>query len=348
LSAVVGQDRDRARVLLIYDNDPSWTPEERKSVDRDCRGLGFALRRQGHSVVILPLASRDLAAALSDYKPEDVLVFNWCESLPGVDHSEATVVEILEKLSFTYTGATAASLRQSYDKVRAKRVLQARGIPTPVWTTFSGPADDSWRIFPAIVKPACEHCSIGVDAGAVVGDLAELRARVAYVVKTFRQPALVEDFIDGPEYHVPLWGNKPVEMLSPVEMDFSAFNDLHNHICSYDSKFDPKSVAYRKIKSYVPARLTKKEMGRLEAVSRAAYQALDCRDYGRVDVRRRGKDFYVLDVNPNADISANASMALAASRAGYCFGAMGSRIVQFAGQRRRRNKTSRKLPLTDI
>lgn len=342
MSAVVGQDKGRARVLLIYDNDPSWTPEERKSVDRDCRGLGFALRRQGHSVVILPLVSHDLAAALSQYNPRDVVVFNWCESLPGIDHSEAAVVEIMEKLGFTFTGATAESLRQSYDKVRAKRILEARGIPTPLWTTFTAPKDKKWNLFPAIVKPAHEHCSIGVDAGAVVGDPAELRARVAYVVDTFRQPALVEDFIDGPEYHVPLWGNRPVEMLPPVEMDFSAFSDLHNHLCSYDSKFNPRSVAYRKIKSYVPARLTAGGMGRLEAVSRAAYHALDCRDYGRVDVRRRGKDFYVLDVNPNADISNNASMALAASKAGYCFGAMGSRVVHFADLRRRRSRTSQK------
>ncbi|MFA6032871.1 MAG: hypothetical protein WC889_08240 [Myxococcota bacterium] len=342
MSIAASQNKGSIRVLLIYDNDPSWTPGERREVDRECRRLGFAMRRQGHEVVIQPLTGHDLAEVLSNYQNQDLLVFNWCESLPGIDHSEATVVEILENLHFTHTGASAESLRQSYDKVRTKQILEARGIPTPRWTILTSPPDSGWSVFPAIVKPAHEHCSLGVDSGAVVRDFEELRTRVAYVVKTFRQPALVEDFIDGPEYHVPLWGNDPVEMLPPVEMDFSYFADPRKHICSYDAKFDPRSVAYRKIKSHVPARLTRREMGRLEEAARGAYQACECRDYGRVDVRLRDNNFYVLDVNPNADVSAEASLALAASRAGYCYGAMGSRIVQLASKRRLKKRSPRK------
>jgi D-alanine-D-alanine ligase len=277
----------------------------------------------------------DLRGALSPYKPSDVVVFNWCESVPGLNGSEALVAKTLERLRFTYTGATHKTLSLSYDKARVKRRLESRGIPTPKWRLLTSPEADGWDRYPAIVKPAREHCSIGVDRGAVVCSAEELRQRTNFVLDTYRQPALVEDFIDGAEFHVPIWGGDQLEMLPPVEMDFSYFDDFHERLCSYDAKFTPESKEYQKIKTYVPARLTAEEMSKLEDVSKAAYLALGCRDYGRIDVRTRDGVFYVIDVNPNADISADASLALAAGKAGYCYGKLGSRVVQFAAQRHR-------------
>ena len=75
------------------------------------------------------------------------------------------------------------------------------------------------------------------------------------------------------------------------------------------------------------------ELARLEVAAKAAYRALDCRDYGRIDVRLSDGVFYVMDVNPNADISADASLAMAAGKAGYCYGRFGSRVLDFAAQR---------------
>ncbi len=324
-------------VLLIYDIDPLWTPAEQAEVDRESRRLGFAMRRQGHSVSLLPVADRDLRGALSPYRPRDVLVFNWCEGLPGVSRSDALVAETLEQLDFTYTGASAETLELSYDKPQVKRLLDSHGIATPRWTLCKSARVPPWDVFPAIVKPAWEHCSVGVDAGAVVSDPRELSRRVAYVLETFDQPALVEDFIDGPEFHVPVWGNEQVEVLPAVERDFTALDDMRKHLCSYDAKFVPESEAYQKIKTWVPARLSEDERESLEATARAAYQALGCRDYGRIDVRFRDGVFYVIDINPNADISADASIALAASKAGYCYGAVGSRVVKLAAERHPQN-----------
>ena len=325
-------------VVLVYELDPSWSATEQEQADRESRRLGHAMRRQGHSVGMLPVRDADLRGALSSYDPADVLVFNWCESVPGIERSEALVAETLEKMRFTYTGATSQALKLCYDKGRAKRRLDSRGVPTPEWRLLNSPrAAQGWGFFPAIVKPAYEHCSVGVDQGAVVSSPAELRERTAYVLDTFHQPALVEDFIDGREFHVALWGNQVVEMLPPVEMDFSSFDDIHKRLCSRDAKFDPESEAYRKIKTYVPARLTAEEMKQLETVSKAAYQALECRDYGRVDVRLRNGVFYILDVNPNADISVDASLALAAEKAGYCYGRFGSRVVDMAAERHVQN-----------
>ena len=265
-------------------------------------------------------------------------MFNCCEGVPGLNRSEALVAKTLETLRFTYTGATPRTLTLNYDKGRVKRLLESRGIPTPRWRLLTSPDASGWDCFPAIVKPSNEHCSMGVDRGGVVSDATELQQRAAYVLDTFQQPALVEDFIDGREFHVPLWGSQHPEMLPPVEMDFSYFDDIHERICSHEAKFAPESKAYQKIKSYVPARLTEAEMAKLEAVSKAAYLALKCRDYGRINVRMRDGVFYVIDINPNADISADASVALAAGKAGYCYGKLGSRVLKFAAERHRPRK----------
>jgi D-alanine-D-alanine ligase len=104
-------------------------------------------------------------------------------------------------------------------------------------------------------------------------------------------------------------------------------------LCTYDAKFIPGSEHYKKIETLLPAPLTSDEKENMESVCKKAYHALGCRDYARMDVRLRDNVFYVLDVNPNADISIDASMACAAEAAGISYGQMGSRIVQMAAQR---------------
>lgn len=327
------RDVKKLPVLLLYDIDPQWSEAEREQANRACRRLGYAMRRRGHSVRFLPVTDPDLQSILAGYDPRDVIVFNYCEALPGVERGEAGVAEMLERLRFTYTGASADVLKRCYDKPLVKRLLESQGVPTPAWKLFQSPAEGGWNCFPAIVKPACEHCSFGIDAGAVVLDPGQLTQRVSYVLETFQQPAIVEDFVDGREFHVPIWGNDRPEMLPPVEIDFSALDNLCDRLCSYDAKFIPESAAYRKIKSWAPARLSPGELSQLEAASKAAYRSLDCRDYGRIDVRLREGVFYVLDVNPNADLSFDASLALAAEKAGYCYGALGSRVLELALER---------------
>jgi D-alanine-D-alanine ligase len=147
------------------------------------------------------------------------------------------------------------------------------------------------------------------------------------------QPAIVEDFIDGREFHVSMWGNGRVSMLPPAEMDFSAFSDVHDRLCTYDAKFIPGSVHYENINTVVPSTLKDAELAELERVCMAAYKAIGCRDYGRIDIRLRDGVFYVLDINPNPDISEDASMASAAEHAGYSHKDMATYLVKLAARR---------------
>jgi D-alanine-D-alanine ligase len=320
-------------VLLIYNVDPAWASHERDEVERETHRLGSAMEELGHPLTLIPIADANIAAELEAFHPEDHIVLNWCESLPGISHSEAMVAEMLESLKFIFTGADSRTLALSQNKQRVKTLLADHSNPTPRWEVYETVKVDGWECFPAIVKPVHEHCSIGITPASVVMTMNELQQRVRYVLDTYGQPALVEDFIDGREFRVSLWGNSPLEPLPVVEMAYSAFPDIRERLCTYDSKFAPSSRHYQLIETLLPAPLPEDAHQRLCDTAAAAYSVVGCRDYGRIDLRLRDGVFYVLDVNPNPDISADASMACAAELAGFSYGAFGSFLVALAAIR---------------
>jgi D-alanine-D-alanine ligase len=320
-------------VLLLYNVDQEWTPEEVNEAHLATRVLCDALRAEGHPVTEVCLDNPDLSPRLTSFYPDDYLVFNWCEELPGIPRSSAMVAQTLETLGFVFTGADSQALALSQDKPMVKQRLDESGISTPVWQIFTSACSNGWNRFPAIVKPAFEHCSYGVSRNAVVCSLEELAVRIAFVLDTFNQPALVEEFINGREFHVTVVGNGVLQALPPAEMDFSAFEDIKDRLCTYESKFDPQSVPYNSIKLRLPASLSVTEELELNKIVLDAYRATDCRDYARLDLRLRDGIFYTLDVNPNADISPDTSLAAAAEMTGLPYGKFASLLVNLASQR---------------
>ncbi|MGZ5555652.1 MAG: hypothetical protein ACXW3H_07880, partial [Candidatus Aminicenantales bacterium] len=147
---------------------PEWTAEERQDAEQDVSALGDALKGLGHPVDLVPVEDGRLADRLGSYDAREHIVFNWCEELPGIPHSEPEVAAILEELDFVFTGSSSRVLAMSHDKSRVKRILDKEHIPTPPWAVFDTPTANGWDIFPAIVKAAHEHCSIGISPESVV------------------------------------------------------------------------------------------------------------------------------------------------------------------------------------
>lgn len=319
-------------VLLLYNLDRTWSESDLQDVLTAVNKLESALIAAGHSITSRAV-HRDVEAVIRDFDPAQHIVFNWCDGLEGDPKAEHVVPLTLEALGFSYTGADAQALLISQDKWRVKSILQRRHIPTPRGRIFRRPEAKGWDHFPAIVKPVGEHCSFGITREAVVDSPQELERRVTYVLETFNQPALVEDFIDGREFHVAVWGNGRPQVLPLAEMDFSAFGDLHDRLCTYESKWNPESLPYRLINTLCPAPVDEELKTRIEATAVTAYRALGCRDYGRMDIRVRDGVCYVLDVNPNPDICDDGSFALAAEVAGFSYAAMASHIVTLAAKR---------------
>jgi D-alanine-D-alanine ligase len=154
-------------------------------------------------------------------------------------------------------------------------------------------------------------------------------------VRTYRQPALVEEFVDGRELNVALLGSgDAAEVLPLSEIDFSRVPAGRPRILTYAAKWDVASEEYETTPS-VGARPLEKELERrVHAVARAAYAALRLSGYGRVDLRldpARGP--LVIDVNPNPDLSPDAGFAKAARRAGLSHADIVRRIVEDALRR---------------
>ena len=167
----------------------------------------------------------------------------------------------------------------------------------------------------------------------MVTNRVELKRQLEYIIDTFHQNVLVEDFVDGREFRVSVWGNHPARMLPPAEMDYSRFNNIKERLLSYESKMDPDSIYYQEIKLIQPVDLSPTELAAMEKVAADSYRIAGCRDYGGIDLRLRDGIFYVLDVNCDPEINPHNSLTFGAKMMGYSFGQQGSHIVNMAARR---------------
>jgi D-alanine-D-alanine ligase len=328
-------------ILLIYDLDRlHWGRFEIEYTLQKIDQLITGLKEIGYPLTVLPVYDQNLASLLAPFSPDDYVVFNLCEELPGLPHSSGQVGEILESLGFFHTGPEARILTFSQDKIKVKNLLKQHQIATPDWHVYSSTREDGWHSFPAIVKPPLEHCSIGIDAQAVVLDHHQLTNRIEYVLKTFKQPALVEDFIDGREFRVSVIGNgAQARMLPPSEMDYSRMFTVSERLVCYDSKMNPDSRYFNEIKPMVNPFIEHNLYRQMENMALKIFEVLECRDYAGFDFRLRDGVFYVLDANPDPEFSPSCSLVLGAGLQGMNFPRLASFIVQQAARRHPRFKS---------
>jgi len=321
------------KVLVIYDLDPAWESFEIRDARNSGRVIFQLLKNEGFETYIEELRDQRIERILDKYNPAETIVFNLCESLPGIPYSERRVVEVIENRGFTYTGNVPEIIEASYDKQKVKEILVSLGIRVPYGEVLNAAEASDWTLFPAIVKPSREHCSLTISEKSVVYDTSSLREQILLVNNELKQPAMVEDFIDGREFHVSVWNNDLPEVLPPAEMDFSAFHEARERLCTYDSKFIPGSEHYEKIEILVPAPLNDYQLKKMEKIALTTWKGFGCLDYARFDFRLRDDKFYLLDINPNNDISIDTSFAMAAAINNYSYSQMVKRIIMMAAER---------------
>jgi D-alanine-D-alanine ligase len=340
---MTSDDRTDLPVLLVHNIDPTWPEADIGYARTQALGVAKALRGVGHPVTSVTVRQPNLRRLLRRYSPDDYVVFNWCEALPGVERSEPLVAKELEELGFTFSGASSRVLDLSCNKARAREALVRRRVPVPEGRVIEKVDGAKWDRFPAIVKAAYEHSSMGITPASVVKNRVQLREQLERVLAEYG-PALVEEFIDGREFRVAVWGHRNLVTMPPGEFDYANLDDVCDRLCTYDAKFTPGSKHYEQIIFRLPPLLTRIEGRLLERAAIGAHRAMGSPDYTRIDLRLRGGVAYVLDVNPNADIAPDASMALCAQAVGYSYGAMLSRFVNLAATRHPRFSHMRQTP----
>ncbi|MDZ7343379.1 MAG: hypothetical protein ONA90_02570, partial [candidate division KSB1 bacterium] len=212
------------KIILLYNLAASWTRDEKKEVRQFADKMLEGLEQQGYFVQ--PVEVDDDLSVLDPYDPFEWLVFNWCESLGELHASEVLVAKELETRGYAFTGSPSKILKLNYDKWQVKKILRAAKIPTPPGRIMEAEVEaEEWEYFPAIVKPAYQHCSIGITRDSLVETREALIRQVRLIYGEYDQPSLVEPFIDGREFHTAVWGNRKIEALPPVELNFSSFAD---------------------------------------------------------------------------------------------------------------------------
>jgi D-alanine-D-alanine ligase len=316
------------------DGDPGYAA--RADVEQVAAGIARELDDGAHVVQLVPVDGdlTELRERLTEFEPD--CAFNLCESLAGDTRLESAVPLILELLGVPFTGSPPDALRYALYKDRVKRRLVEAGIPTPRAVVMTRASDPCALDFPLIVKPVREDGSVGITSKSVVYDDAELRARVGEIVTTFRQPCLVEQFVPGRELNVALFGYPAARVLPLSEIDFAGLPAGSPPIVCYDAKWNegsPEDIGTRPV---LHPQLPSNVAARVRRVAVEAFRAIGMRDYGRIDVRLAPSGVpYVIDVNPNCDLSPHAGMARAASAVGMDYSALVKLLVRYALRRRK-------------
>jgi D-alanine-D-alanine ligase len=334
------------RIAVLFNDDTSLVhgaAEDAIAVQAvaDCaRAVAAALVERGHSAHALGIAPDPREAVSQIARLRTELAFNLVEGIGGDPRKDQAFAWLLELHGIAYTGAGPRALGLCLEKPVTRALLAAAGLPTPRGCVFERgdepPSSYSADLrFPLIVKPAREDASHGISLESVVRDDAALRARVNYVVEHYAQPAVVEEYIEAREINVALLaGERGLEILPLSEIDYSGFEAHEPHIVTYAGKWIEGSRDWNLTQVIAARELAPAQRVKIETVARRTFELLALRDYGRVDLRldARGEPF-VIDVNPNPDISPGAGFVLAAERAGLSYADVVVRIAESAARR---------------
>lgn len=309
-----------------FEVDKTTPMDEYEYVAERLRNVGFdtfTLNIQDNLQILLD--------TLKSKKPD--VIFNFVEIYKDNSRLEMNVVGMYELMGIPYTGAPALSLANCQNKILAKRLLSTNGIRIPKFFIVNEKSEKYLHKlkYPLLVKPPFEDASVGIENESIVSSSKQLTERINYILKQFSSPVLVEEFIEGRELNVAVMGDRRLRVLPISEIDFSEMPDHLHNIVSYQAKWDPMHESYHKTIPICPAQLPKKIEVRAKEIAFKAFKVMGCRDYARVDIRlSKENKLYVLEVNPNPDLTEGAGFMRSAEHAGLTYGQALKRIVRYA------------------
>jgi D-alanine-D-alanine ligase len=336
------------KVAIVYNHDlrnvinlfgiPNREIIAKKTIER----IANALRAGKHQVRCFE-GDKDLVGCLEEFMPKVIkgeqpgLVFNVSYGIQG-QARYAHIPSILEMVGIPYVGSGPLAHGLALDKVVAKIIFRQHGIPTPDFAVLNSWDDELPDMnYPLIVKPKNEAVSFGIQ---IVYNQDELRKGIKTVIDKFKQPVLVEEYIEGKEINVGLIGNHPPEAFAPVEL---VFGRKGPKIYTYEDKMRQSG---RKINYKCPASLTREQQEYARKIAWQAFDALGCYDCARVDMRRDEQgNLYILEVNSLPSLGEHGSYLIGAGRAGLDFSAVINRLVEVASTRYFGTPRPRKLNL---
>ncbi|MEO5358854.1 MAG: ATP-grasp domain-containing protein [Nitrospirota bacterium] len=261
---------------------------------------------------------QDMLVRLSEFSPD--VVFNLVESHQLGQRLFPAVCGVIELAGFPFTGCPYDALLTTTNKITAKSMMRAAGIPTPEWYVYDGQAPTLNPDTTYIVKPSCEDASVGIDDDSVFASVStdhdKLLSSLPETFAKHRQPLLIEEFIKGREINVSVIEHKggELEVFPAAEILFQDWPEDKPAIVGFNAKWLPESFEYTNTpRQFNPEGIS---IGALKETALRCWRLFGLRGYARIDMRVSGQ-IYVIEVNANPCIAHESGYLSAAAEAGY-------------------------------
>jgi D-alanine-D-alanine ligase len=319
------------RVALLFDGASALAAVPDLLILETVEAIETALENEGNAVIRVPV--------LTDGKWIDRIrrgrfdvAFNMCEGIDGVAELEPPVIGVLELFGLAYTGGSSYTTSLCLRKHVVNALLSHAGLPVPPWITLRRGSRIRSVGYPAIVKPAAEDASIGVEQRSVVRSSRALKARVEAMLVSFDE-VIVQRYVDGRELNVGIVGDT---VLPIAEIDFATMPKGLWPIVTYRSKWDTGSAEDLGSVPRCPAELSARASSEIQRVALGAWRLVGGHGYGRVDMRLDANGHpWILEVNSNPDIAPDAGLARMARVAGIEYATLVRTICELGIARRR-------------
>ncbi len=270
--------------------------------------------KRGYRVQIITVKPDDLSQ-LKNLKAD--FVFNLVDS----KKMEVEIAKILGRLHIPYSGSSFKAIQISNNKLKTKRLFEKNALPTPKYTVIHLKDRISRKLlpgkFPVIVKPAFEHCSIGITNKSIATTYEQFKKIIQRMRLAHKQALLAEEFIAGKELQVTVLETPTKTYALPIaEIAFKGKVKNKWNIYGFDEKWTKNMAIYSSCHFIAPPKQLKSEIDSgIRKDSIRAFYALGLRDYARFDLRFNIKDnmWYFLEANANAGFDPNPRDAMTAS-----------------------------------
>jgi D-alanine-D-alanine ligase len=259
------------------------------------------------------------------------VAFNLLEEFHGVAVYDQHVVSFLELMRQPYTGCNPRGLLLSHDKALCKQILVYHRILTPKFAVYlRGRAVKPTRrlTYPLVVKAVAEDASRGISQASVVYNDEKFKDRVEFMFDQIGCDALVEEYIDGRELYVGVMGNQRLRTFPVWELLFTKSAEKVPLIATAKVKWDYEYQEKLGVKTCASEGLPEGAEAAIARQCLRTYRALSISGYARIDLRlAEDGRAYVLEANPNPNLSYGEDFAESAEKAGLKYEPLLQRII---------------------
>jgi D-alanine-D-alanine ligase len=282
------------------------------------------LKKMGIAFSLIEIKNiEDLKTSLAKFDKEKIVIFNWAEELHNKPNTGYVITKFFDDNGYKYSGADTDNLILANDRMKFSSTLEKNGVRVPAQYELT----DKNINFPVIVKAKHEHGSYGISLKSI---LTSKEALEEFLKTGDPNMCYGEQFIEGDEYTISVWGCKKPEVLPIFVIKFESNKNEKFKIIDYGSKWDRRNKGYEGIYSDKAEGIEKDLEKKLKETALKAYTSTKCKGFARFEIRVENNVPYIIDFNPNPNFRPDSAFLKSTSAAGYNYGQVVARLCQFA------------------